>query len=361
MRLLRSQQLTNKKVLLVDKETKTKNDRTWCFWEDKEGFFEEVVHRKWDTISFLSDDFSAPLAIAPYQYKMIRGINFFNYCFTEIAKHSHIEVVVADVNKVWKEQQTGFIVLNDQQFSLGEGVTIFSSIIQPSTPKKNTIKLLQHFKGWIIEAKEDTFVPEQATMMDFRVHQQHGTTFAYVLPFNSKTALVEYTLFTKKLLNPGQYEEELRSYISTFLNIQDYTITEEEFGIIPMTNEKFPFYDNGVFYIGTAGGQTKGSSGYTFQFIQKQSQQIANHLLSGKSLLALPRTHSRFRFYDNTLLDILYHDKLPGAKIFSRLFKKNKPQLVLRFLDNETSFKEELKIMSSLPTWPFLKAGLKQL
>ena len=36
--------------------------------------------------------------------------------------------------------------------------------------------------------------------------------------------------------------------------------------------------------IGTAGGQTKASSGYTFQFIQKQSQQIVDYLIAGKSL-----------------------------------------------------------------------------
>ncbi|HOZ85802.1 MAG TPA: lycopene cyclase family protein, partial [Niabella sp.] len=113
--------------------------------------------------------------------------------------------------------------------------------------------------------------------------------------------------------------------------------------------------------IGTAGGQTKASSGYTFQFIQKQSQQIVECLLSGGSLALIPATPKRFRFYDNTLLDILYNDTLPGKQIFTQLFKKNKPQQVLRFLDNESSIIEELKIIATLPTWPFFKAALKQL
>jgi len=30
-------------------------------------------------------------------------------------------------------------------------------------------------------------------------------------------------------------------------------------------------------------------------------------------------------------------------------------------LDNETSLNDELKIISSLPTWPFLKAAFKQI
>ena len=173
-------------------------------------------------------------------------------------------------------------------------------------------------------------------MMDFRVSQQHGTTFAYVLPFSATSALVEYTLFTKELLQPEQYDKGLRDYISTFLGINDYKIKEEEFGVIPMTNEKFNFEGHG-WQIGVAGGQTKASSGYTFQFIQKQSSQIVDHLIKNKPLDSLPSAAKRFRFYDNTLLHILYYEKLPGNEVFTQLFKKNKPQQVLKFLDNESS------------------------
>ena len=167
-------------------------------------------------------------------------------------------------------------------------------------------------------------------------------------------------MFTKGLLLKEQYDAELREYISRYLAISDYTVIEEEFGVIPMTNERFNFGWHG-WQIGTAGGQTKASTGYTFQFIQKQSQQITDCLTAGGNLNYLPRTAKRFRFYDNTLLHILYHNKIPGKKIFTRLFKKNKPQQVLKFLDNESSLSEELKIISTLPAIPFLKATLSQL
>jgi len=238
---------------------------------------------------------------------------------------------------------------------------MFNSILTSGEPGKNTIQLLQHFKGWLIETNKPSFNPGEATMMDFRVHQRHGTTFAYVLPFSETTALVEYTLFTKELLPKDQYDEEIKNYISEYLGITDYSVNEEEFGIIPMTNEKFLLQKNNAWQIGTAGGQTKASSGYTFQFIQKQSKQIVDHLLAGKLVNDVQGTAKRFRFYDNTFLHILYHNKLPGEKVFTQLFQKNKPQQVLRFLDNESSLSEELKIISSLPTWPFLKAALRQL
>ena len=75
MRMIRSGKFADKKILLIDKEQKNRNDRTWCFWETQPGFFEDIVYHKWDTISFLSDNFSATTNINPYQYKMIRGID----------------------------------------------------------------------------------------------------------------------------------------------------------------------------------------------------------------------------------------------------------------------------------------------
>lgn len=355
--MIRNGLISEKKVLLIDRQQKVTNDRTWCFWEQEEGFFEPVVFRSWESMGFFSSDYNSQMDITPYRYKMIRGLDFYRYCFDEIGKHPNIEFITGEVT--FTHSGNSFqLYLNNELIDTSSSM-VFNSVYQPSRPTPKTLHVLQHFKGWVIEAAADVFDPAKATMMDFRVHQQYGTSFVYVLPFSEREALVEYTLFTPSLLKPAQYDTELKNYLSAFLGITDYKIKEEEFGIIPMTNEKFYFKKNG-WQIGTAGGQTKASSGYTFQFIQKQSQAIVNCLLSGKPLENLPSTPRRFRFYDNTLLYILYHGKLPGDKIFSRLFQRNKPQQVLRFLDNESSLAEELKIISTLPTWPFLKAALKQ-
>ncbi len=355
--MIRSGKFSDKKILLIDREPKTKNDRTWCFWEADESFFESIVYRKWPKVDFLSDTYSAALEIAPYEYKMIRGKDFYQFCFEAIGRHPQIELVFAEIGEVLVDATGTKLELNNQRYELPAAI-VFNSVYRPGASRLN---VLQHFKGWVIETAQPVFDPTKASLMDFRVHQQEGTTFAYVLPFDAHTALVEYTLFTPQLLAPEQYDQELKNYIRDFLKVEDYVVKEEEFGIIPMTDEKFSVQQNGVIHIGTAGGQTKASSGYTFQFIQKQSAQILALLLNGESLAKLKPAPWRFRFYDNTLLYILYHKTLPGRKIFSTLFKKNKATQVLKFLDNESTLREELGIISSLPTWPFLKAALKQL
>lgn len=360
MRMLKNGKFADRRILLIDKAAKTENDRTWCYWEKEEGFFEPVVNRRWDTISFYSDDYCADMEIAPYRYKMIKGIDFYDYCFNTISQYSSVEIVYTTVESFSKTGNKLSLVINGKSFVF-EASVVFNSIIRPAKRDGKHIELLQHFKGWVIETVHDFFNPAVATMMDFRVPQNKGTTFSYVLPVNKRMALVEYTLFTKELLQPHEYEKGLKNYISSFLGITDFRLKEEEIGVIPMSSRRFNFEENGIYNIGTAGGQTKASSGYTFQFIQKQSDQIVDALVAEKELRTISLSPGRFRFYDKVLLHILYYNKLPGDKIFSRLFKRNKPQQVLKFLDNETSLAEELKIISTLPMMPFLLAAMRQL
>ncbi len=357
--MIRSGKFGDKKILLIDKDEKQKNDRTWSFWETEPGPFEEIVYRRWKKTWFHSKDFSGLLDLDPYEYKMIRGIDFYEHCLALIRKQPNFEIRFEDIKSVTNEGNLAVVSTTTETL---QAEFVFNSLLfEKPQMKKGEYYLLQHFKGWVIETPEPVFNPDEATLMDFRANQHRGTTFVYVKPFSATKALVEYTLFTGQLLAPAEYEEGLRKYISDFLGNTTYRITEEENGIIPMTNHTFHAVNGRIINIGTAGGQTKGSSGYTFRFIQKHSARLVESLVKkGNPFVPRPGGTRRFRFYDSTLLYILHHNKVPGDKIFTLLFKKNKPQHVLRFLDNESSLGEELGVISSLPVWPFLKAGLKQ-
>ncbi|MFX8289628.1 hypothetical protein ABTL40_20030, partial [Acinetobacter baumannii] len=62
----------------------------------------------------------------------------------------------------------------------------------------------------------------------------------------------------------------------------------------------------------------------------------------------------KFKFYDTVLLQVLCKGTLSGAEIFTSIFQKNNIQTVLKFLDNETSFLDDLKILVSVSTKKFL-------
>ena len=222
--------------------------------------------------------------------------------------------------------------------------------------------LRQHFKGWMIETPTPVFNDCIATFMDFRIEEKPSNTFVYVLPVSSNKALIEYTVFSPALLDKEEYDAGLQQYIQQFLKLSSYKILDEEFGVIPMSTYTFSRGEGSIVNIGTAGGQTKSSSGYTFRFIQKHAAAIVQALILAQSPHVNEKLFDkRFRLYDVTLLNILYNQKSYASIIFSDLFKKNKPQQVLKFLDNETTLTEELKIMNTVPKTVFVPAALRQL
>jgi len=358
-RMISSGKFEHKSILLVDKEPKINNDRTWCFWEKEKGFFESVVYKSWPVLWFHGAAFSRQFNIEPFRYKMIRGIDFYNHCFSLINAQTNITILYGNVEEIFSDEKETFLILDHKKFT---AEYIFNSILfNKPVLDKNEFYLLQHFKGWIIETDKPVFVQDQATLMDFRVSQDNGTAFVYVMPFSNNKALVEYTMFSEQLLEQTDYDKNLHNYISGQLNSNDYKVTGEEFGIIPMTNYRFTTSDHNIINIGTAGGQTKASTGYTFMSIQKNAAAILQDLLMGKKPLKEKNTSARYHFYDSVLLNVLATGKLAGDKIFTRLFNKNHPHLIFNFLDNNTSILQDIQLISSLPTIPFLKAGMQEL
>ena len=344
--------------MLIDADDKKTNDRTWCFWETKPGLFQEIVYKEWNTIDFYGGSFSGRWDIAPYRYKMIRGGDLYRYVFSQVSLHSNITFLREKVETVYSENNMAYVKTSSE---LLVAQYVFNSILFNPKQLQTSISLLQHFKGWTITTEEDTFNISVATFMDFRVASPQGDTFVYVLPINSRKALIEYTVFSSSLLEDEAYNQGLRQYILQHLAIKDFSIEEEEFGVIPMSNFTFTQPPHAIVNIGTAGGQTKGSSGYTFQFIQKHSAAIADALTKGELPAAKSNWFSnRFKIYDDTLLRVLHSGRLTAAQVFSDLFRRNKPQQILKFLDNETTLAEELKIMSSVPSHIFLPAAGRQ-
>lgn len=357
MHMLQQDFFKEKQILVIDKDVKNSNDRTWCFWQTDTGLFESIVHKSWDQIDFYSDRFSARFDIAPYQYKMIRGIDFYQHILQYATGFKNVHFLQAGVTDIADNNVLAVVKTNTETYTADY---VFNSIL--FNPKLLQAKgsLLQHFKGWIIETNEPVFDSRIATFMDFRINA--ANSFVYMLPVNERRALVEYTVFSPEILSKDTYDNGLRNYILEYLQIENYTVVEEEFGVIPMTTHNFSEGTERVVNIGTAGGQTKASSGYTFTFIQKKAAAIVHALMHEKVVMpAKTLMDKRFDLYDKTLLNILYSKKSDASDVFADLFKNNTPQQVFKFLDNETGFTEELKIMSSVSAKVFVPAAVKQL
>ena len=359
-RLLKTPLLQDKSILVIDQDHKKSNDRTWCFWEKSPGLFESIVHAKWNKLEFLSTEFKKELNLKSYTYKMIQGIDFYNFVINYAKKFKNVSFVQETINSIDNIDKKAVLKTTKNRYTANY---IFNStnLFNPKINEQNS--LLQHFKGWIIKTEKPVFNPEIGRLMDFRVSQENGATFMYVLPTSTTEALVEYTLFSPRVLDKEVYTLELKKYIKEELEIDNYTLIHEEFGVIPMSLAKFEQNPKlNVINIGTSGGYTKGSSGYTFQFIQKNIIEIINNLVEGNNIIQ--QTSFKNKYYqwtDRTLIDVLLSNKLTGKDVFTKMFQKVPAEKILAFLGNESSFIEDLKVFTSFPVKPFLTSGIKQL
>lgn len=361
-RMLKSKALNSKKILVIDKEEKSTNDRTWCFWEKSSGLFESIVTHQWNTLGFFGSDFSNQSDLKDYSYKMINGVDFYKFVLNFAKEFKNVSFSYENIQEIVTEGDRALLT-TDQGTYTAEYVFNSTRLFYPEMSTENT--LLQHFQGWVIETEDACFNSELATLMDFRLSQKNGATFMYVLPTSDKVALVEYTLFSEQVLAKESYQDALKDYISNYLKIKNYKITHKEFGVIPMSLAQFsrsPKDQKRIVSIGTAGGYTKASSGYTFQFIQKNTELIIDNL--EKNIFPNPKMSFRekmFQWYDRTLIDVILSKKMEGKEIFSLMFKKLPTDKILAFLANESSLMDDIKIMSSLPIQPFISSGVRQL
>ncbi|WP_028666438.1 lycopene cyclase family protein [Runella zeae] len=348
--------LREKSILIIDQDTKTKNDRTWCFWE-KDGAtpFDSIVHRQWKNVFFHGTNYSDKLDLGPYTYKWLKGVDFYNFVKTNLLTNPNIVFVQERIERLIDTPAGGFIITPDNQY-LGEYV--FDSIKPLKLDLADCHNLLQHFKGWEITTDKPVFDIHCPTMMDYRVAQKGtGVRFMYILPESPTRAMVEYTVFSDKLLSPDEYDAELHQYIKDFLKIENFTIEHEEFGVIPMTDEPtLQHPGEHIIRIGTAGGYVKASTGYAFQRTQRFTQELVRNLVTlGKPLHAPPTLRTRFKaLMDSTLLNVLLYNRAPGKDVFTALYKKNPTPLLFSFLDEDTSFAEDFRIMNTVPLVAFI-------
>jgi lycopene beta-cyclase len=368
-KMAQSGKFKGKKILLLDEpqnnvraeegSPKKTNDRTWCFWDTKKGDWEQSISKKWDSALFATADFKRDLDLHPYQYKMIKGLDFYNQVFDLILKEKNISYVNQKVTAINELKNHAFVATETESYTCD---TVFNSIYNKEEVESQTKYpvLQQHFIGWFIKSKEPVFNPGQATFMDFSVKQKGNTRFMYVLPTSTTEALLEYTLFSHQLLAKEEYEQEIQEYIQK-LGIQDFEIIEKEQGSIPMTC--YPFWKKTtkrVINIGTAGGWTKASTGYTFKNSDKKSTQLVAFLQKERDLRQF-HIKTKFWLYDLLLLDVLDKHNELGASIFASMFKEGDPTLIFKFLDEETSYLEDLQVILKCPRRLFIKALLRSI
>ncbi|WP_452222463.1 lycopene cyclase family protein [Lacinutrix salivirga] len=348
-----------KNIALIDSSEKNENDKTWSFWETAPSIWDTLVYKTWQKAKIHTHNKNINLSLNPYKYKSIRALDFYNYAKGTLIKKKNFTFIIDHVTGVFENE----MVTVSTKTSKCKAHHVFDSRITEDFKIENNkhTTLIQHFKGWIITTENPFFEEDCVTMMDYRLKDGEQTTFMYVLPFSKTEALVEFTYFTETLVEEATYDKFIQRYIKNYLNLENYFIVETETGQIPMTTFPFEKYNTKkITKIGTAGGWVKASTGYSFKHTEKKIAQILSNLKSNQ----LPSKNlfkRKYKFYDKIFLKVLKDENHKGEWIFEHYYSKNDVETMFRFLDEESSFLEDVKIMWSLFSFSFIKAFFKTL
>ena len=233
------------------------------------------------------------------------------------------------------------------------GKVIYDSLIDLSY---QTPTMYQHFFGCEVETDNDCFNENIVDLMNFDCPQDGGLHFFYTLPFSKNKALIETTWYSKTIKKQSEYQNEIDHYLRE-KNIKG-KITYTEYGAIPLNltkNNKESSSSKDYIKIGSAGGLTRASTGYTFQAIQSFSEQLAGNLKLDRKLTVPNIRHKKYDFLDEIFLSVMEHEYKSMPGIFFNLFKNSDSITTISFLSDRSNWIQDLKVILSMPKLIFIK------
>ena len=356
-------------ILIVDQRSTFVNDRTWCFWDIEPTPFSDLATHHWSNW-MIHDGEREIIATCPdYPYLRIRSADFYRRVLARLTAAPNITWALG--KPVLEVRDTSRGVRVSTSVGHFNGVCAFNSITpKPQAPQvgphHRPVSLLQHFLGQTIRVNKPTFDPLTPTLMDFRTSQADGPHFVYVLPLSETEALVENTYLYSFSLPREKHRQEICQYLNMRygLDARSYTVIEEEAGAIPMSMARNAReIASRVTAIGLAGGAARPSSGYAFLRIQRQAQLIAQGIAvpgNASSTQGQCRLRAfKYQFFDTVFLQCLADRPDLAARIFGQMFHRADPAALVRFLGDQSTLCDDLRIISALPKTPFLAAALR--
>ena len=342
-------------VLILESKKNIKKDQTFCVWEGPgldsiQKNFNLQPKKTWNKILIQDQDKNISRTISPYQYVCFDGYETFNRLIKEHANQVEIKRNIL-VDKIEKKHDVFNVFCKNKLF---QGHYVVDSRNNDKDLDVTSVHVKQAFVGHEIDVPKDTFSSDQATIMSFKDNSEE-VEFTYILPFSSKKALIETTVFSK---NPNlssiarRHKELLKVY-------KDYKILRSEKAIIPMAIVKDET-ENAALRIGTNAGMVRPSSGYSMR-------RIASWILNINIVKLNEANHKYYQYKQNNFLNwldsiflkVIYFYPDQGPYLFMQLFSRvNMPSLI-RFLSDKPSILDLIKVLWSMPKILMIKGMQK--
>ena len=322
----------NKNLAIIDPRTNYNRDKTWSFWRVSPHNFEDCVIKSWNNFSINITNKTNYVSCGKSPYQSIDSGLFYKKTISRLKKNKNINFLKT---------------MNDLDVSKS---IIFNSLMNIKPDKKD---LWQHFGGVEIEVDKKIFDSEIINLMDFNCDQKNSVHFFYTLPYSENKALVETTWLSNMMDDTEKnYDDQLKNYIKNQLKIKNFKILYEEQGKIPLFHTSSIIKKNEI-SIGTAGGMTRLSTGYTFLNIQDHSRYICKNFGNIDKIKKF-KIKKKYKYLDKIFLKVLskYPERMP--EIFYNMFTANNEK-VIKFLSNKSNIVDDINIILKMPKAIFIK------
>ena len=351
-------------ILLVDRRERFENDRTWCFWDVEPTPFSDLATHAWPRWRVHDGRHEVVSTSPEYRYLRLRSIDVYQRILDRLARAPNVSMALGRSILGVRPTSRGVVVAtSDRSYHAGR-VFDSSGRANLDPPRVRGVRLLQHFLGQTVRTNRPTFDPSCPTLMDFRTSQADGPHFVYVLPLSENEALVENTYINNFDYPHDRHRTEVADYLRVRhgLDHDDYVVTEEESGAIPMAVGRRPLASTSgsrVESIGLAGGAARPSSGYAFLRIQGQARRIAEHVAAGGDGAVAPVSSWKYDLLDAIFLKVLADRPELAPRIFGQMFENADAGAVVRFLGEKSTPIDDARIVAALPKWPFITAAVR--
>ncbi|MGC6472302.1 MAG: lycopene cyclase family protein [Parvibaculales bacterium] len=344
-------------VTLIDPAFDRQN-HIWGFWDKGETYLERARNLacgSWSNWEIIHKREPAVLRGRNYVYRAVQSKDYEQSLLRNLRTRQNVMFHVTKVLEVVAEAE-------QRKLFLSNGLHQSFDVVFNTTPGRpvTTIfdkPLLQHFLGWHVEYEEPCFDAGSIRLMDFRVTQDQGIHFIYLLPFSKTEALVESTVLSAEPLAESWYQERIRDYLAYRFG-DDYRIRSTEQGIIPMSRLT-PNWRQTAIGVGMSGGALRASSGYAFAQMLGQIDRLVLSLRGGRSDVTVqPTIDLAERWMDDVFLRVLNDCPKRAPGIFYAMGKKLDGDQFAGFMRGQAPWKTRLKLIRSVPKMPFLQKAL---
>ena len=140
--------------LILEEKVKYNDDRSWCFWAEKESSLQGLISQSWKSFSFSYKKKEIIHFSNKYNYHYIRSIDFYDHVLKKIKKNSSVTLQLGErVISISSQNEQYLVYTNKKRY---KAINIIDT-----RPRKNVYLdnpfLFQTFLGYEIVLKKGIY------------------------------------------------------------------------------------------------------------------------------------------------------------------------------------------------------------